>query len=171
MLDKKIISIADMKKGDQGEVWLAVDGEGIWRCGFDEQGNLKVQEKFDRSRGIATEVFNNLLIDREGNVWIGHYQGLTVIRKNKVVLNFDQNDGWPFKNYNNLFLHQDRDGMFWAGCSKAFCTLAQTRCWWTLTSPGSIFRQRGRREIIRRSRSPSPAPCRLNCPTNSGAHL
>ncbi|SHG95467.1 Y_Y_Y domain-containing protein [Chryseolinea serpens] len=117
-LDKKIISIADMKKSDQGEVWLAVDGEGIWRCGFDKQGNLKIQEKFDRTRGIATEVFNNLLIDREGNVWIGHYQGLTVIRKNKVVLNFDQNDGWPFKNYNNLFLHQDRDGMFWAGCSK-----------------------------------------------------
>jgi len=117
-LDKKTVSVADMKKDNQGNVWLAVDGEGIWRCAFDEQGDLIVQEKFDKSRGIATAVFNNLLIDRGGNVWIGHYQGVTVIRQNKVVLNFDHNDGWPFKNYNNLFLHQDRDGTVWAGCSK-----------------------------------------------------
>jgi ligand-binding sensor domain-containing protein len=118
LLDKKHSVVADMKMSSDGTVWVAVSGEGIWRAEFDKNGDLKIKEKFDQRRGMATEIFNRLLIDRNGNVWVSHFLGITVIRKDKKILNYDQHDGWPFKNYNNLFLYQDREQTVWAGCSK-----------------------------------------------------
>lgn len=116
--DKKIYAAA-MKKDRTDTLWLAVNGEGIWQCVFNAHGEPEVYRKFRKKESVPVDVFSDLFIDDAQNVWVLHYQGVSVLRRSdRKWLSFDASDGWPFRNYNHLFFYQDHQQNLWAGCSK-----------------------------------------------------
>lgn len=113
------LNIASMAQDGADTLWLAVNGKGILQCYFNTEDQITVTRTYDRKDDLPTDVFTDVFVDADENVWISHYQGISVRRKSdRRWLTFDANDGWPFKNYNRLFIFQDHLGKMWAGCSK-----------------------------------------------------
>jgi ligand-binding sensor domain-containing protein len=118
-LGGEYIEVAAMVQDGGDSLWLAVNGRGLWRCYFNQKSELVVHREINETGGLPVSVFSSLYTDRQRNLWVCHYQGISVLTHgDRKFLNFDQQDGWPFKNYNKLFLFQDDRHRFWAGCSK-----------------------------------------------------
>jgi signal transduction histidine kinase/ligand-binding sensor domain-containing protein len=68
----------------RGDMWVATGGQGVWRVGFADSGN--VVERVTAATGLATEGAFSLLEDREGNIWAGGSpSGLTRLMPQKFI--------------------------------------------------------------------------------------
>jgi ligand-binding sensor domain-containing protein len=132
----KSVYVAGMKKDKSDTVWIAVNGEGIWQCYFDQEGEISVHRSHNKNNGLSVDVFSDVFIDDAQNIWVLHYQGVSVYRRSDHRwLTFDVTDGWPFRNYNHLFLYQDHSRRLWAGCSKGLALMDRERLLHTEMSP------------------------------------
>ena len=124
LLDGKEFYVGDIKKDGAGNVWITTGGEGLLRCGFTEDNQLVVKQKYNERNGLNTSTFISILPARDGNIWVSSPRGISFIGltgSNKgQVQNFDEKDGFIKSGYNNLTLYQDKKGVIWAGCSKGF---------------------------------------------------
>lgn len=114
--DSTTMYITDMKKGANGEVWLATKGNGIWQCSFDDSGLLQLKNKFGMAEGLKTNSYLNLLIDEKNNVWAISYSGISkiaAINQNYSISNYTSSDGFPDNNYQSAKLLQDKNKMIW----------------------------------------------------------
>ncbi|MBI3764970.1 MAG: GGDEF domain-containing protein, partial [Ignavibacteriales bacterium] len=109
------------------EVWAIaenIDG-GLW---LGTNGGL---DRFDTEQGIVTEHFKapgvgglvsvgvrSLLLDRQGDLWVGSFGGLNLLRRgsSRFVL-YQHKDGDPHTLSNDavVALYEDRKGWLWAG--------------------------------------------------------
>ena len=76
----------------EGSLWLTVAGDGIRRVRFPERlGNRKLEagdaelESFKVQDGLTDNWANNLLEDREGNIWVSTNKGLDRFRRSHLV--------------------------------------------------------------------------------------
>ena len=89
-----------------GAVWLATDG-GIWRDSGGSWENLSERE------GLANNLVEALLVDREGNVWAGTSRAGLVKLSGSKVLNFTAKEGLLPGAVNAVWA--DADGSIWIG--------------------------------------------------------
>jgi signal transduction histidine kinase/ligand-binding sensor domain-containing protein len=59
----------------QGNLWVATNGQGLWRVRLDETEQQTV-EKASVNTGLLGDSIRAILEDREGNIWIGTTGGL-----------------------------------------------------------------------------------------------
>jgi signal transduction histidine kinase/ligand-binding sensor domain-containing protein len=122
-----------------GDVWIGTVGMGVLRW---HAGRL---ERFDRRDGLSRDQVVSLLVDREGNIWVGTRGGLDRLRRGAVATFTPRNGGPPFADPGALLW--DRRGRFVvagattglvAGRASAWAPLpgaAASRKVWTL-APG-----------------------------------
>jgi ligand-binding sensor domain-containing protein len=113
------LSVTDIKEGKKGIVWISTQGQGVLKCVFNKNNQLELQHQFTERDGLNTNVFNKILIDRNGDTWISSYKGISFINADATrIINFDGNDGFMNTSFNKLFLYQDKKGIIWTGSSK-----------------------------------------------------
>ena len=108
--------MSDIKKGNNGEVWIATRGDGIWQCYFDNKGQLQIKRKFRTEDGLHSNNYLHLLVDDTNNLWAVSYSGMSKISLQKeryYLRNYIVNDGFPDKNYQNARLLQDGSKKIW----------------------------------------------------------
>lgn len=86
------------------------DRKNVW-CAT-EHGLLKISENgsklFQEKDGLPSERVQALLVDYEGNLWIGTYGGGASLFTNEAIVTFTENDG--LKNTKINAIHKTRDG-------------------------------------------------------------
>ncbi|MBT33081.1 MAG: hypothetical protein CMO01_25765 [Thalassobius sp.] len=94
--------IADFKKYKTGQYWLACSRGLVL---FDIHKKKTIREYLP-SDGYPVSGTNNILIDKEQNLWLGTYSGLVKfdVKQNKFE-KFDKSDGLPF---NKIFTGLER---------------------------------------------------------------
>lgn len=75
-----------------GGLWMTVNSEGIKRLRFPERlGDRKINatdaelESFNTGNGLSDNTSDNILEDREGNIWVGSNKGLDRFRHSHLV--------------------------------------------------------------------------------------
>ncbi|HUP04010.1 MAG TPA: two-component regulator propeller domain-containing protein, partial [Bryobacteraceae bacterium] len=71
-------SVRLMRRDRDGNVWVAVEGEGLFRIFHD------AYERFGAQEGLSSNLINALVEDREGNVWVGTARGIDRFREPSV---------------------------------------------------------------------------------------
>lgn len=122
----KKISVKDISTDKEGYVWIATDGEGILKCSFTKKNELELFRQFTEKDGLASMHYMAILADRENNIWAGSSIGLTFIgnreKYKEHIINFDESDGFIKSGYYSFKLHQDKEGIIWAGTSSGFAS-------------------------------------------------
>lgn len=120
----KQLSVKDMLKDKEGNIWIATDGEGILKCVFNGSNVLEAVKQFTEEDGLTTLHYLALVADKDNNIWAGSTIGLTCIgqqgRFKGRILNFDEQDGFIKPGYYSMCLYLDRTGIIWAGTSLGF---------------------------------------------------
>ncbi len=95
-----------------GDIWISLYGTGILRISQTNSDNPEFQ-LFSRSNGLPNNMINNILEDREGNIWLGSNGGGLIKYSSDrfVALNLD--DG--LSNEIIWSITQDHQGNFWFG--------------------------------------------------------
>ncbi len=119
--DKINFSIADIKKDNAGNVWMATKGDGILQCFFDAHNSLQLRKIFTEKDGLQSNIYLSITTDHENNVWAGSYSGITSIEegndKKYSLTNYTSSDGFLSSNYQSLKLFCDGKDTVWAATS------------------------------------------------------
>ena len=117
LLHKKV-QIRDIKIDNENNIWLAVEGEGIFQCQFNGKNKLSIIRRYTLQDGLNSIIYLRLLIDANNNIWAGSSKGITVIVRNGIhknrILNFNEKDGFLPPGYSYLNLYKDKSGIIWA---------------------------------------------------------
>ncbi len=120
-LSKKFnISVTDIKKDHEGYVWLATRGDGIWQCFFDAGNLLQLKKIYSNKDGLQSNIYLDIAVDHENNLWAGSYLGITSFRKkgsSYTINNYTSNDGFLSSNYQALKLYCDVNDTVWVTTS------------------------------------------------------
>lgn len=121
IINNSQVSVKDMLRDNEGNIWIATDGEGILKCVFNSKNELEAVRQFTGEDGLTSLHYLTLLADKENNIWAGSILGLTFIgqqgKYKDRILNFDETDGFTKPGYYSMSLYQDRTGIIWAGSS------------------------------------------------------
>ncbi len=139
MINNKTLSVKSIIKDRDKNVWIATDGEGILKCGFDKENNLEIVKQYGTTDGLNSLHYLGLLADKENNIWAGSPKGLTFIGQTgkfkNNVLNFDQWDGFIKPGYYSITLYQEKDSTIWAGTTFGFLSFKPDTVLLSATSP------------------------------------
>lgn len=117
----KEFSVRKMIKDKTGNVWIATFDYGLLLCYFDNQHQLKLRKIFDESDGLFTNTVTSLEMDKNDNLWLGGYKGISCIQiindRNFQIRNFDSEDGFLPNNYHSLTLYANKKGIIWTASS------------------------------------------------------
>ena len=92
----------------QGNVWIVVNGRGLWHCKSDGSSHL-----LNEQTGLPSRFITCWFQDFEGNVWVGmHDGGLACIRE-RLFQAYGQADGLHDKVASSTCV--DARGVLWAG--------------------------------------------------------
>ncbi len=114
------LSITDIKKDSNGDVWVSTRGDGIWQCFFDADNLLRARKMFSTKDGLQSNVYLRIVFDKENNVWAGSYSGISLIRKangNVSIKNYTSTDGFLSSNYQALQFFCDNSDTIWVATS------------------------------------------------------
>lgn len=108
---------ADITTDTKGNIWVA-GNTGIFKY---DGTSIFMPE--------GLEVFNDrvatsITADKENNIWIGAYNGLSVFRDGTVTL-FDTNDGIPSLSLRSRSISVDQNGYIWVGTALGIGRLTQ----------------------------------------------
>jgi signal transduction histidine kinase/ligand-binding sensor domain-containing protein len=150
----------------EGGLWMTVNSGGVRRVRFPERlGNRKLTaddpelESFKSNDGLSDDTTDNMLEDREGNIWISSSKGLDRFRRSHLVpvklppnyrgltlLAGDHGDIWAASASRNPLLHLNSEKI---DTERAFMEIAsvyqdpQGIVWWG--GQGGVWRQRKER--------------------------
>jgi signal transduction histidine kinase/ligand-binding sensor domain-containing protein len=102
---------------DRSGLWMGTLDRGIFRIGAgsmdaDDLRHLEV-DRITTSEGLAGNAVLQLFKDRDGNIWIGGYDGLQLLKDDRTVTVYSNRNGLPA---NNIYaVAQDRMGAIWFG--------------------------------------------------------
>ena len=98
--------ISALAEEPDGTVWAGSVSEGLFRF---KQGRLTA---INASSGLSDNSVESLLVDREGNLWVGTGGGLTRVRRSTLSV-FGQNEGLGYGPVQGLA--EVAPGVIWAG--------------------------------------------------------
>lgn len=83
-------STYDMYLESDSIVWLCTYGGGLSKCNL----NTGQVQQFDTNNGLASNIVNSILKDKNNNLWVSTENGLSKINtKNNSIINFSIGDG------------------------------------------------------------------------------
>jgi ligand-binding sensor domain-containing protein len=101
--------IRDMIQTDDGNIWIATNGSGI----FQWQTESKFVINYDEEEGLTESALYTLAEDSNKNLWIGTSEGLICFNRiTKAFTRFSQKDGILFKEFNTNAVTKMNDGRF-----------------------------------------------------------
>ncbi len=138
-IDNKHISVRDMIKDMNGNVWIATDGDGILKCKFTDKNELELIKQLNEKDGLNTLNYLSLLADKENNIWAGSSRGLTFLGQHGKltghIVNFDEYDGFikPGSYFTKLF--EDKSGRIWIGSTFGLASFKPDQLFLSTVSP------------------------------------
>jgi hypothetical protein len=84
-----------------GSLWIGMGAAGLWKYRVDDEfrrrtGDLSsVIDRYTRLNGLSADMCNVLLIDRDGNLWVGTKRGLDRFRSGVLQPFIPQSDECP----------------------------------------------------------------------------
>lgn len=114
------LPVSGITSDGNNQLWIATLGKGVYRYRIVDRGQLQLLDNFDLEDGLSNNFLLDAEADNQGNIWLGSYLGISVLRKNGrnyAVTNYDPNDGLIEKAYQKIILHKDQQGVIWAATS------------------------------------------------------
>jgi ligand-binding sensor domain-containing protein/anti-sigma regulatory factor (Ser/Thr protein kinase) len=111
----KNLYVNKMVSDGKQNIWIATQGKGLLQCRFNGQ-QLELMKQYDQQAGLPSDNAMSVLVDKNGNVWLGDYMSLSVIinpGKGEQLISFNENDGLLSTYYQTLKLEQQRNGTIW----------------------------------------------------------
>ncbi len=100
------VDVAYICEASDGAIWYATNALGVYRY---KNGLLR---RYTIHDGLPSDQVNSLLIDSQGDIWIGTVAGLACMR-NGTVVNYTTRDGLSDNSITALY--QDQQGILWIG--------------------------------------------------------
>lgn len=115
------LSINALLRDSSGEIWLALESEGLRR--FKPPGGplINVENPLDGASQLSNKYIYSILEDREGNIWLGTIGGVNKLnradRGDPKFINYANPAGEPETAASpRIFcMAEDRNGTIWAG--------------------------------------------------------
>jgi len=105
-------NVEDIIPGDDGELWLALLGEGVC-CYNIKSGACKY---YTTSEGLSNNTTYNLLRDKYGNIWVSTNSGISRINPfTGKIRSFGLNDGLAISEFNSCAKFMSSQGEFFFG--------------------------------------------------------
>ena len=104
----------------QNHLWVASQGIGLLKYEMTNGDSLRLVDQYYTANGLSSDFLLDIAADDHGNVWIGTYQGVSVLWKRKEgyhLSNYDLQDGMIDKAYQRFEFHNDQQGILWAATS------------------------------------------------------
>ncbi len=98
-------------------LWIGTDGSGLFR--FGEQG----VKQFTKSTGLISDTVRLILEDRNGDIWIGSYGGVTRI-SGKSIRQFGVKGDLAYNGVTALFEDRTRD--IWVGTYRGISRISKS---------------------------------------------
>jgi hypothetical protein len=106
--------LIDICEDGTGRIWLA-SSKGLY---FWDKGNNR--SSLYPHPVISTAIINKLLPDTQGGIWIASSAGLFYLRNNKIILEYNENNGLSNAHVNTILLCNDK---LWIGTQNGLNTL------------------------------------------------
>ncbi|MCX6335398.1 MAG: SpoIIE family protein phosphatase [Bacteroidia bacterium] len=107
------LTIWDIAPRTDGEIWLATDTKGIIRLAGDE-----IKGILNKENGLPSNQIMNILIDDEGNTWLGTYDQGAIMFKDQKFIAYGSQEGIPGNQVLNIFF--DQDDKFYTATEEGF---------------------------------------------------
>lgn len=110
-------------------LWVGTEGGGLQMCRLDENKDVVETEIFsdrEKDRKLSSSYVRSLVLDREGRLWVGTYDGLNRIECKNGEFHVERNcfrDKIPSNVIQSL--ETDKDGNIWAGTNKGLVTISK----------------------------------------------
>ncbi|MFH6993872.1 two-component regulator propeller domain-containing protein [Flavobacterium sp. FlaQc-48] len=107
------LNVQVITEDDLGNLWVGTKNKGLLK--FDKTSNAFVSFLPDASyREINTDI-RSLAIDKQGSLWIGAYDGIYILGKDKSIQKINNNNNSNgIDKVKSVFM--DRKGSVWIGC-------------------------------------------------------
>ena len=122
--------VSDIATDQLGNIWLATPDLGLLQCRNDGDGNLQLTEQWDTKKGLYSDIFIDLLVDRNGRLWAAGNDGVCRIdlrQDSPEVLCLDHTSGYTMSGYSFLDMVEDSSGHIWVGTSAGLASIDPTR--------------------------------------------
>lgn len=110
------LTVSGLSLESDGRLWVATQGKGVFRFRT-ERDSLILEKTFNTDNGLSTNFLLDVEKDWQGNIWMGSYLGISVLRKTAngyLLTNYMPEDGLIRKAYENIILYEDRQKVMWA---------------------------------------------------------
>jgi signal transduction histidine kinase len=94
----------------EGAMWIGSDGGGLDRF----KGDQRI--RFDKQRGLLSDLIRTLYLDEQGVVWIGTAGGGLSRWRDGQIFTFTTREGLPDNTVSQIL--EDHDGRLWLGSSR-----------------------------------------------------
>lgn len=117
---------------DKNELLVGTEGGGLHILRLDENQEVVLDKKYKSSSekgAISNNYIRSIIKDSFGNIWIGTYEGLNLIQKNKITGEivfkvFTKKDGLPNNMINSIL--EDNEKCLWIGTNNGLSRFSIT---------------------------------------------
>ncbi|WP_044211745.1 hybrid sensor histidine kinase/response regulator transcription factor [Flammeovirga sp. OC4] len=84
---KKLGFVFDIEIQNDSILWLGTYNEGLWRLKTNQDGEIRSAQQFDsndENGGLTSDIIRSILLDSNGNLFIGTDKGLNLIPKEEL---------------------------------------------------------------------------------------
>ncbi len=137
------LSITQMIKDRNNDIWISTLGEGILQCASDASGKLTLKKQWTIKDGLGSNVFLCILADHNNNIWAGDYQSIVRISHqdhNNVRL-YNEADGMLTSSYMDMCLYQDKNHRIWGGTSSGVFSFQPDSMHYNMVAPKVVITQ------------------------------
>jgi len=111
-------AIATLWAASKTEAWVTyMEAKGATRIRLTDEGRV-LTTQFGTSDGLPTNDLSLVTGDRNGNIWLGGEHGVSVIRADGKITNYDRDSGLLWNDVNNGGFYEDLDGGVFIGTSR-----------------------------------------------------
>ena len=113
--------IRDLKEDQQGNIWIATHGNGVFKYEADVVESLqKPPQNFTKQSGLVSDFISTILIEDDGHVWLGYFEkGLGLMSPGpEPTFSSFKADPTNLNSLTHDVVHSllvDRTGMVWIG--------------------------------------------------------
>lgn len=114
------LPVRGITSDSHNHLWIATLGKGVYQYEITGPGQLQLVNAYDLEDGLSSNFLLDAEADDLGNIWLGTYLGISVLRKKDrayFITNYDPKDGLIEKAYQKIILHKDKQGVVWAATS------------------------------------------------------
>ncbi|MFK7935141.1 MAG: two-component regulator propeller domain-containing protein [Saprospiraceae bacterium] len=113
-------NIIDLAIDEFNQLWIATQGKGLLQYKITREQKLELLANYHAKNGLASDFLLSIAINQTGDVWLGSYLGISVLKKQAEgyhPINYNAADGLFDKAYQNIRLYNDQQNVIWAATS------------------------------------------------------